>query len=712
MYNALVNIFTCLYPSTPLLYMRPGTLLGALVEFRGNSRNDGSSPIVLVTEDEISGCHPTNITVVVDFPQSQWRNYIRLLASKDDNKIILVEEEELHTGRFSYVKVDGWKTKKFDIDDDHIKSLKMARKAYKYHEIDNLKEDASVPQPFPDMKLKCDGLEGVEEHMRNMQESCLSGIFGYPASGKSWMLSMLWDRVRKGQNRVILFHCGSRLSQDVYQRHWEARVNEDMFGLDTSDINTLQDIIDRAKRQNKVEMQKKEEKNFKQNKKKGKMTSKWKARNIKKNKGGEEMGTLFVIVEDCPLLKDLEWTIEELRTTKMKLILAFKPHSEDSMGSEVGRYIRLLQDTPDCTAIVISSQPTNPALIRHIQLNEARASLRLEAKSLLVSSMPATIVPGPPVRYVNSNCSGQHRGYICSQNGACEPYVAVLSYRSVFNVAEEKDKGMPHILTSDERKGKPSLHGNTDLPPSVVEHPMDFRGCEASFIIAYNVSDDWLLEVFSRSRTHLSIIDSIPSHQDLWKAMLAEERVVPVDIPDSLEDLLKSNDRRKFLLRPTWDEAASIIGKQAMEKQGFLDHNTGAILCLSLDTWETLSSLDSLPSSSSPFTDWGYAWFKYTGEVPTIDFEERDRIVEILREQDVQWNKVRHPPVVLETWKSTGGLLESLSLSLTGSFLHLPLLKNILGDEDEADPFPQFQRGAVLLQRPIILIGEKDSCES
>ncbi|CAG0889656.1 unnamed protein product [Darwinula stevensoni] len=63
------------------------------------------------------------------------------------------------------------------------------------------------------------------------------------------------------------------------------------------------------------------------------------------------------------------------------------------------------------------------------------------------------------------------------------------------------------------------------------------------------------------------------------------------------------------------------------------------------------------------------------GEVAQLQYSET--VIEILQQSGLEWDSRAFPPVPLETERRNGGrgLLESLSLILTGSLLHLPLLK-------------------------------------
>ncbi|CAG0900762.1 unnamed protein product [Darwinula stevensoni] len=85
-------------------------------------------------------------------------------------------------------------------------------------------------------------------------------------------------------------------------------------------------------------------------------------------------------------------------------------------------------------------------------------------------------------------------------------------------------------------------------------HPMDFRGYESSVVISINPTDEWLLEVVSRSRLQLIIMDNDPSHDDLWETMVREKRLQPQGVRISedvekrkLKSLLNFDHEGKFL---------------------------------------------------------------------------------------------------------------------------------------------------------------------
>ena len=62
--------------------------------------------------------------------------------------------------------------------------------------------------------------------------------------------------------------------------------------------------------------------------------------------------------------------------------------------------------------------------------------------------------------------------------------------------------------------------------------------------------------------------------------------------------------------------------------------------------------------------------------MPAVDREKNKTILNILKQKGVEWNDEYHP-VAMKTRAESGAaaFLEIISLSLTGSLLHLPLLK-------------------------------------
>ncbi|CAG0901456.1 unnamed protein product [Darwinula stevensoni] len=74
------------------------------------------------------------------------------------------------------------------------------------------------------------------------------------------------------------------------------------------------------------------------------------------------------------------------------------------------------------------------------------------------------------------------------------------------------------------------------------------------------------------------------------------------------------------------------------------------------------------------------------GEVPAVSKEKSEEILKVLKQSGVEWHE-GYPPVALKTRTGSGaaGFLETMSLLLTGSLLHLPLLKKLCGAELKDD---------------------------
>ncbi|CAG0887865.1 unnamed protein product [Darwinula stevensoni] len=67
----------------------------------------------------------------------------------------------------------------------------------------------------------------------------------------------------------------------------------------------------------------------------------------------------------------------------------------------------------------------------------------------------------------------------------------------------------------------------------------------------------------------------------------------------------------------------------------------------------------------------------FKGEVPEVEEKEQKKILKIIKRRGVEWKDEFIPPVALDIRHNSkgSGVLEALSLALTGSYLHLPLLK-------------------------------------
>ncbi|CAG0900028.1 unnamed protein product, partial [Darwinula stevensoni] len=322
--NALVNVFTSLYPSLPLLF--PNFNRGHKSwDFRRNGASEGTFFIIVVTESEIIGCHFKNVTVVIDIAQSEWRNYIRLIATTGENKIIVVEDEQLRTGKFSRIIENKYVWKNSETQeslDEHLKvRLSTAWEKWDVEKIDKLKNNAFPLASLPEISIDWDGREGEEERdVDLMQEHWLTGIFGPPASGKSRRVNMFMQRVAERGARAILFQPERVLSLIEHQRRWGENDNVDLKGFHFQ-VKSFQELI------KLLEVTLKEEKEMrKREKKKG----------DKGGVGGDwDVGSLTAIVEDCPLFEDLQGTAEKVKEMNIRLILAFKPHSEKASGDAV-----------------------------------------------------------------------------------------------------------------------------------------------------------------------------------------------------------------------------------------------------------------------------------------------------------------------------------------------------------------------------------------
>ncbi|CAG0890886.1 unnamed protein product [Darwinula stevensoni] len=684
--DAFLNVLTFLYPELPILFCSNPD------KFIGKTATAGSFPLVVVTEEEMIGCHPKNLTVVIDFPHSQWQYYTRLVATTGENKIFVIEEEEWKTGRFSGIRklIPRGKIEKGNVNVEDLQlSLERAWQEYKEKDVEELDKANFTEQSFPEIDME-------DDDVSKMLRSRISGIFGYPASGKSRKVDELIGKVA---GEVIILHCGGLLSHKLHRQRWETKANVYVVQVSSQKVTSIQSIINEALikkneegRRRKMEGKEKDE--------------------------GEEADRLTVVVEDCPLL-ELPRSMKEIQDVNMKLILVFKPHLDPTSKVTVEEVVKSLKENEECAAIELALPPTNMALLKHIQENETPAALRLDAKNLSLPAMPAAFALSPPVQYItmeNEKCKGQHRGYICRGGGTCGKSATVLpSLLHSLPLNVKKDGEFPHILISHEGLLIP-LKNTFEKSRLVVKvkHLKDFRGCEASVIISFNVSDEWLLEVLSRSRTQLIIIDNLPEHHHLWRTIMEKGHLERKKVSSSAEDdpsiLLELDVQEKYLECPTWDEAGNRIGSDALKRGKIIDGTTGAFShFLPIETQKAIS--EEL-FSSAPFIDWGYVWLGDEGEVPKVDEDRRKSILQIVKQNGVEWKNGDDLPVALETRCTiASGVFAALSLSLSGSLLHFPLLKEILGDENTEDTLLLIQSASDLLKRPIVLIRESTSCD-
>ncbi|CAG0889657.1 unnamed protein product [Darwinula stevensoni] len=371
--NALVNIFTSFYSDVPVLFLHSieskdtnyldvttepddfgGTndkFYDALdyfydangdfdvthdlddsdrAEFLGNLVSEKSFPIVFVTEEELMGCHPKNLTVVVDFPHSHWKNYERMTATASDSMIILVEKENQHNGQYYHgqKEMDGIMITADKINEANLNMrLGKALETYEGGEINDLKK-VFIPAPFPLMiGDELGGWEGGEEEdVEKILVSRISGIFGEPASGKSRRVDMLIRQVTGLGESVLLLHPGCKLSLEAYRRRWEDSASVNIRCFESRKIKSLQDIFDLVKRVKNT---------------------------LKKEDSEDNQKPEFqvVVVEDCPLRIEFGGTLQECES--MRLILAFEPHSGDAPTETMERAKAFLEQNPrQCSAIV------------------------------------------------------------------------------------------------------------------------------------------------------------------------------------------------------------------------------------------------------------------------------------------------------------------------------------------------------------------------
>ncbi|CAG0902774.1 unnamed protein product [Darwinula stevensoni] len=452
---ALANIISSQYDSIPVLFHDSSYKFDYASDpdrnnicwpLRGKSAQCGSFHLFIVTEKEMMGCHPKNVIIVADFPNSQWMNYSRLIATTGSgNKILLIEGEELRTGRFSRVTKDiyGWNINEENMENDrnlrqrletafsrfaHFSLFPKGGMGYYYRDI------PTYPQPFPEMDMGQDErmeddneeieklFRGSGKGLENTIERRMIGIFGPPASGKSKYVDMLIRQAAEHEDQVLLLHPQGQLYPEFFRQRWGKNRNMEIIYYSTKEIS-LQEIIEL----NVMEFQSK-----------------------------EGTSPFIVIVEDCPF-KEFEPIKKILKGFDVNLLmfLIFKPYSDDALSVETA--IEVLKEDPECTAIVFRSQPTNVSLLKHIQQNETRTALKLQVKSLSVSSQPAAIVLGSPVLFLLYECSGRHLGYMCKGGKYCTGYARVASSLSLAALQGKTDD-QPHILGVDwEPKHRPPV---------------------------------------------------------------------------------------------------------------------------------------------------------------------------------------------------------------------------------------------------------------
>ncbi|CAG0890464.1 unnamed protein product [Darwinula stevensoni] len=545
------------------------------VEFHCPSATNVSPDLVVVTESEIAGCHLNNVTVIVDLPHSNWGNYIRLIGTSGENKILLIEEEELTTGKFSRIvkEISGWNIKTpSDRRKDLAQYLEQAWNS-DYKTTALIEEGGFHPVPFPQMEINYDERKKEDgELIHNILSHCLTGIFGFPSSGKSRTLDGVINRLVELGEQVFLLHCGSVLSQELSRQKWGHEANVDIADANVNEITSLQDVIDY------VEIEEEGRENKKKDFQKG-GAEEIKAENkTERKRVNNGRSYQFLVVDDCPVWKRMEYEIgdavENLKEKKMKLIISFKPQSKNAKRISVQSIMDVMNDNSECSALMLTSAYSgiHKKLLAHIQQNEASSGLTLQAKSLQTSSMPAAIVWGSKIVYLNHKCSGRHWGYLCNEEERCESIEPVLPSLLLFALSRAGGCDITEMEpNATEGDVIYVLFSDDDLLASLQSqvykrlgenlrtkflHCRDFWGCEASSVISVNVDDSFLLEVLSRGRIQLILVDTTPNHKDLWTAMTDEGRTddCPVIFPEwpkdnvmDLQTLLRMEGRVHFL---------------------------------------------------------------------------------------------------------------------------------------------------------------------
>ncbi|CAG0882040.1 unnamed protein product [Darwinula stevensoni] len=681
------------------------------VDAFGLFRGDPNSSVLVVTADQILGCHFQDDVVILDLWGSIWRNYPRMISSHRKNITIATEQETLDTGKYSQLKLPPRYSQ-------HNYSQIKDKLDIVLKEEEEMKKELNEPfEPEITFTLRSKKLKSLNiPQFKGRIPSKVTVIFGPPCSGKTTkLLDMITDcvktlRSQKRREGFLLLHMGSILSQ----KDLPVQLGDyfDMLDIERSDILTPINIINHE----------------------GVDKVRWKF----------QCSTIHVYVDDyCIQATDTdeekrnwEQALQKLKTLnsgKQILILnvVFQPHSKSGKKISVRELMKFF-DKPEMEVVKtwegnIPKQSTDPKLLKSFYENETCKSFQLGANSLPTGSRPAAIVPGstPKHIHVEYECKGKHLCYNCKGQENCMPYLgAFICFRYAERAVPEGE--LVYVLVSDNNmksfleswKGDPNYSSRSkDHHKMYFVHPMDFRGCESRFTITVNVEASWLLESLSRAQTNLHVIDCLPDHQEVWLTMWEEGKVHREIIMNEDVDrdiLLTLNAKGKFLDLvdfenvPTWNDTARSVGEVAMRKAkkkrkelGILDFRSDGVLLLPPETLDVLNRLipDGISSSSSPFHDWGYVHKRGSpGAVPEAPEKQKDEILSELKRKGLEWDK--DPPIPLET----GGVLESLSVSLTGSLLHLPHLQRRLVEEI-SDPLGPFLHSvAFLLQRTIVLI--------
>ncbi|CAG0886539.1 unnamed protein product [Darwinula stevensoni] len=687
------------------------------VDSFGQFRGDPNSSVLVVTADQILGCHFQEDVVILDLCGFVWRNYPRMISSHRENITIATEREAIDTGKYSQLKLSHRPSSN---NNPHIKVklLKMLDIVLKEEEeitkklVEPFESEITFALRSEQRKNSC------SLQVEGRTPSKLTVIFGPPCSGKSKkLLDMITNCIKTLRNQerregILVLHLGSTLSQKDLLVHLGDYF--DMLDIERANILTPINIINHE--------------------------------SVDKVRWKFQCSTVHVYVDDyCIQATDTNeekknWTqalqeLVEINSGKQKLILhvVFQSHSKSGKKISMMELTKFFGELKVDVEVVKTwegnkpKQCTNPELLKSFYGNEACKSFQLGVNSLPTVSRPAALVPGstPKHIHVEYECKGKHSGYNCKGQENCMPYLgAFICFRHAEREVPEGE--LLYVLVSDDDMksflesciGDPKYSSrSSDLHKMQFVHPMDFRGCESRFTITVNVEASWLLESLSRAQTNLYVIDCLPDHQEVWLTMWEESKVHREIIPNEDIDrdiLLTLNAKGKFLDLvdfenvPTWNDTARSVGEEVMRKVekkmkevGNLDLGSDGVLLLPPETLGVLNRLipDGISSSSSPFRDWGYVHRRGSpGAVPEAPEKERDEILSELERMGLEWDK--DPPIPLET----EGVLEALSVSLTGSLLHLPHLKRRLVKVIPDFLGPLLHFGAVLLQRTIVLI--------
>ncbi|CAG0880306.1 unnamed protein product [Darwinula stevensoni] len=400
----------------------------------------GMPPVVVVSRDEILGCHLRNATVVVDLDLSwQGTNKLRVIAPSGDNKILLITKRDAAMGKFSDLVTGNnpWKIKMQTIDDvcGKMKTRKREKEAEMLSSI-TLSDFKPAPVPFPQLEMNFDVWEEEDEaDVKKILGSWLTGIFGYPASGKSRKVDRAIKRVVELRGGVLLLLCGSEIFNELSRRRWKSRASVEVapFRGGGKGFRSLRDVAEsvfgglrgyfgRVKREDVV-------------------------------------GPVVVVVEDCPLWKgefdDVDAVVKRLKANGVKVILSFKSHSVRASEISVERVINALEENEGSIAIAIRSQPTNHHLLDCLIQNESSFHWSLNSTSLCLLPEAVDMVDGPPVQYVKYSCSGRHLGYSCLGKNYCGNNFLVLTSLVQSLLPESADDDRPQVLREERKEESP-----------------------------------------------------------------------------------------------------------------------------------------------------------------------------------------------------------------------------------------------------------------